>query len=81
MIVTVLGRKLFINKIINQYVCNFLVMSAKQTHRSLKQKRDDSKIAAKRARGDFIAQEELPVFDEVPNGTDNNSHYHTNNAR
>ena len=56
-------------------------MSAKQTHRSLKQKRDDSKIAAKRARGDFIPQEELPVFDEVPNGTDNGSHYHTNNAR
>ena len=56
-------------------------MSAKRTHRSRIQKRDDAKIAAKRARGDFVAPEELPNFDEVPNGTDNDSHYHTNAAR
>lgn len=56
-------------------------MSAKRTHRSQSQKRDDSKIAAKKARGDYIPPEVMPVYDEVALGTDNGSHYHENHAR
>ena len=72
------------NKFIYYHLCilTFSKMSStKRTHRSRAQKRDDAHIAMKRARGDYIAPDELPNFDEIPLGTDNGSHYHEMNAR
>ena len=55
-------------------------MSSKWTHRSRRQKREDDKVQAKRARQE-LAPEDEPNLDIIPLGVDNGSKFHEDNAR
>ena len=55
-------------------------MSSKWTHRSQRQRRDDDKVQAKRARQE-LAPEDEPNLEIIPLGVDNGSKFHEDNAR
>ena len=55
-------------------------MSSKWTHWSRRQKREDDKVQAKRARQE-LAPEDEPNHEIIPLGVDNGSKFHEDNAR